>query len=782
MSPLTPEDTKLSSSVVEGQEYENESSITSTNRSTSPIKPMKQRNIQLFNDVEDKTQEALGTFTEIGDCIYHTKNIGAPMKKNTINKHKPEFMTCDCQEEWDGELRKNLACGEDSNCINRITSVECINKHCSCGEDCENQRFQKKLYSKVSVFQTELKGYGLKSEEIINENQFIYEYIGEVINETDFRKRMIEYDLENYKHFYFMMLDHDSFIDATKKGCLARFANHSCNPNAYVDKWVVGDKLRMGIFAKRRIEKGEEITFDYNVDRYGAQSQPCYCGEPNCIKFMGGKTQTDAALLLPEVLADALGVTPKQEKQWLKENKSIRKDQQSDESKINEKFVQSIEALPLTEFDVSKIMSALMKCQEILIIDKLVERIYKTNDSDINGLLVRFHGYKTMSNLLQEILSKNNDDILQQDKDELICKIFEILLKWPALSKNKISSAQIEEVVQDIQSGSNNEKIKQLADELLKKWSVLEMAYRIPKLEINTVDISGIARTSNSPEPLTATTATSTTTTVIPNATSPQQGMRPRPGDMNYGLPMNWTSAYDAGSGKYYYYHKVTQQSLWDRPPGSLPLGPKPPIGPGINGKINKYNETDLARREELRLQQEKQQKLREIEERQRHIREIIEQNKSQNSTPVPESNDKQRTNKPHHSAHNHQREHKHKEHKHKHGNGNGNEQLDVKKVEKQWKYLLAKHIPNYLKKYESEIGKDNIKGCAKELVATVTRGEMKLNPTSPAPVELDSKRLQKIKQLTHDYMEKFMNKYRSKKRKHDEEEQVDNGDKRVKN
>lgn len=58
----------------------------------------------------------------------------------------------------------------------------------------------------------------------------------------------------------------------------------------------------------------------------------------------------------------------------------------------------------------------------------------------------------------------------------------------------------------------------------------------------------------------------------------------------------------------------------------------------------------------------------------------------------------------------------------------------------------------------------------------------MKLNPTSPAPVELDSKRLQKIKQLTHDYMEKFMNKYRSKKRKHDEEEQVDNGDKRVKN
>jgi histone-lysine N-methyltransferase SETD2 len=59
------------------------------------------------------------------------------------------------------------------------------------------------------------------------------------------------------------------FIDATKNGGLGRFANHSCNPNCYVAKWTVGNHVRMGIFAKRNIQKHEELTFNYNVDRYG---------------------------------------------------------------------------------------------------------------------------------------------------------------------------------------------------------------------------------------------------------------------------------------------------------------------------------------------------------------------------------------------------------------------------------------------------------------------------------------------------------------------------------
>ena len=64
-------------------------------------------------------------------------------------------------------------------------------------------------------------------------------------------------------------LDLVQFIDATKRGGIARFANHSCNPNCYVARWTVGSHVRMGIFANRSILKDEELTFNYNVDRYG---------------------------------------------------------------------------------------------------------------------------------------------------------------------------------------------------------------------------------------------------------------------------------------------------------------------------------------------------------------------------------------------------------------------------------------------------------------------------------------------------------------------------------
>lgn len=199
-------------------------------------------------NAEDKTAEAKTKFTEIVECTYLSKSLGSIALK--------ELMACDCAEEWDHEKQMNMACGEHSHCINRVTSVECTNKLCFCGKDCQNQRFQKKQYSEVKVIQTENKGYGLVAEKPISEGAFVYEYIGEVIDEATFRQRMIDYDTRKLRHFYFMMLTKDAFIDATDKGSLARFCNHSCSPNAYVDKWVVGDKLRMGIFAKREIQPG----------------------------------------------------------------------------------------------------------------------------------------------------------------------------------------------------------------------------------------------------------------------------------------------------------------------------------------------------------------------------------------------------------------------------------------------------------------------------------------------------------------------------------------------
>jgi histone-lysine N-methyltransferase SETD2 len=67
---------------------------------------------------------------------------------------------------------------------------------------------------------------------------------------------------------------------------------------------------------------------------------------------MGGKTQTDAAFLLPDGISEALGVTHQMERQWLKENKHLLSKQQKDDSIINEAFVKSIEVTPIEDSEV----------------------------------------------------------------------------------------------------------------------------------------------------------------------------------------------------------------------------------------------------------------------------------------------------------------------------------------------------------------------------------------------------------------------------------------------
>ncbi|OAD03654.1 hypothetical protein MUCCIDRAFT_38052, partial [Mucor lusitanicus CBS 277.49] len=224
------------------------------------------------------TDEALQTFENIDANIYIGSATGRSMAE--------ESMPCECK--YDSELENpNEACGDDNICINRMMFMECIVQDCPCGRLCRNRRFQLGQYSPVDVIKTEKKGFGLRALTNLPQNSFIMEYIGEVIPQSEFLRRTREYDAEGFKHYYFMTLKNDEIIDATKRGCLARFMNHSCNPNCVTQKWVIGKKMRIGIFTSRAITAGEELTFDYKFERYGAMAQRCYCGEPNCKGFIG---------------------------------------------------------------------------------------------------------------------------------------------------------------------------------------------------------------------------------------------------------------------------------------------------------------------------------------------------------------------------------------------------------------------------------------------------------------------------------------------------------------
>jgi len=66
--------------------------------------------------------------------------------------------------------------------------------------------------------------------------------------------------LSQNRGIYMFRLDEDRVVDATLSGGLARYINHSCNPNCVAEIVEVERDLRIIIFAKRRISRGEEVS------------------------------------------------------------------------------------------------------------------------------------------------------------------------------------------------------------------------------------------------------------------------------------------------------------------------------------------------------------------------------------------------------------------------------------------------------------------------------------------------------------------------------------------
>lgn len=87
-----------------------------------------------------------------------------------------------------------------------------------------------------------------------------------------------------------MDFDQQMILDATR-GSIARFINHSCEPNCKMIKWTVFGKPRMALFAADKgIMTGEELTYDYNFDPYSTKNvQECRCGAPSCRGVLGPK-------------------------------------------------------------------------------------------------------------------------------------------------------------------------------------------------------------------------------------------------------------------------------------------------------------------------------------------------------------------------------------------------------------------------------------------------------------------------------------------------------------
>jgi hypothetical protein len=111
---------------------------------------------------------------------------------------------------------------------------------------------------------SKIHGWGVFATQTITKNTRIIDYAGERISNQESLKRELRY-LNNGRHIWCFKLTNRTVIDAGVGGNLARYINHSCRPNCYIE---IKDGT-IWIRAARTIKRGEELTYDYHTDGDG---------------------------------------------------------------------------------------------------------------------------------------------------------------------------------------------------------------------------------------------------------------------------------------------------------------------------------------------------------------------------------------------------------------------------------------------------------------------------------------------------------------------------------
>ncbi|KAK9811963.1 hypothetical protein WJX73_003602 [Symbiochloris irregularis] len=136
-------------------------------------------------------------------------------------------------------------------------------------------------------WRSRIAGWGLVANQVIEPNQYVIEYTGELLRNRTADLRERAYERAGWDSCYMFRLDSDRIVDATCKGGMARFINHSCDPNCVPRIVQIEGEKHIVIYSKRRIECREELTYDYKFQfEPDAEAVPCHCGARNCRKRM----------------------------------------------------------------------------------------------------------------------------------------------------------------------------------------------------------------------------------------------------------------------------------------------------------------------------------------------------------------------------------------------------------------------------------------------------------------------------------------------------------------
>lgn len=112
-------------------------------------------------------------------------------------------------------------------------------------------------------------GLGLVSNTAFKKGDFVIEYTGE---------RITDEEADNRGNRYLFEINSKWTIDGSPRSNLARYINHSCKPNCEAE--VDERAKRIRIYAIKKIEPGDELTYDYGKDHFDEYIKPhgCKCG------------------------------------------------------------------------------------------------------------------------------------------------------------------------------------------------------------------------------------------------------------------------------------------------------------------------------------------------------------------------------------------------------------------------------------------------------------------------------------------------------------------------
>src|SRR5712691_8999684 len=117
-------------------------------------------------------------------------------------------------------------------------------------------------------------GLGLFATDAIANGAFIVEYTGRRIANAEAER------LEARGARYMFEINRRRTVDGSSRRNVARYANHSCRPNAEAD--LVKGKLILR--AIRTIKPGDEITYDYGEEYFELFLKPLGCKCDQCIE------------------------------------------------------------------------------------------------------------------------------------------------------------------------------------------------------------------------------------------------------------------------------------------------------------------------------------------------------------------------------------------------------------------------------------------------------------------------------------------------------------------